>query len=114
MCMAAEMSTEMTLTERSVLERTVALMARAGLPTTIANNVHARAEYDDGEAAYDAVAKTLTTDKFLDYMSMDKKVSDGQLSLVLLQGGTIGNSLVTNKFDEPTLRSVVARYTGQL
>ena len=42
-------------------------------------------------------------------MSMDKKVANGQLSLILLEG-PLGSSVITNKFDAVALKEVVAAY----
>lgn len=53
----------------------------------------------------------LTTEVFLQLMGRDKKVSAGQLHLVLMQG-PLGSVTVTNKFDQQLLTDVVAKYCG--
>ena len=52
---------------------------------------------------------TYAGDKFIDLMSMDKKVANGQLSLILLEG-QLGTSVITNKFDAAALKEVVWMY----
>ena len=52
---------------------------------------------------------SLKGEKFIDLMSMDKKVANGQLSLILLEG-QLGSSIITNKFDAAALKEVVAAY----
>jgi 3-dehydroquinate synthetase len=42
-------------------------------------------------------------------MAMDKKVANGQLNLVLLQG-ELGKCVITNKFDAIKLDEVVSEY----
>ena len=42
-------------------------------------------------------------------MSMDKKVANGQLSLILLEG-KLGTSIITNQFDADALKEVVSTY----
>ena len=55
----------------------------------------------------------LTTNAFLDIMSVDKKVSDGRLSLVLLKG-SLGGCVITEDYDVGLLRAVVEKYCGAL
>ena len=50
----------------------------------------------------------LTPERFLELMAVDKKVLDGQLRLVLLQG--IGRSLVTGEFDPGALEKALESY----
>eukprot|EP01038_Epipyxis_sp_PR26KG_P010552 gene10552-14175_t len=106
MIMAAEFSHSMNKIDDNTLERTKLLIKQAGLPDTL-HNIHA--EHELGQMEYNNRVKSLTKEKFLDLMSMDKKVADGQLSLVLLEGA-LGNSVVTNKFDVKLLEETVARY----
>lgn len=61
---------------------------------------------DSGEAPPQS---PLTTELFLQFMGRDKKVSAGQLRLVLIQG-PLGSVTVTNKFDQRLLENVVAKY----
>ena len=103
--MAADMSLRQGWISESVKSRTHELMKKAILPTSLFNAV---AEAEGGEE-YDSMRKRLSTEAFLDIMSVDKKVADGRLSLVLLQG-ELGGCVITNKFDADILRSVVDDY----
>ena len=106
MLMAAEMSLEMNLIDISILNRLKVLLDKAGLPTTLQNSY---AINELGQNDYIERVSKLTTTKFLDLMSMDKKVADGQLSLILLQG-ELGKSIITNKFNVNTLEKIVSKY----
>lgn len=55
----------------------------------------------------------ITADAFLDIMSVDKKVSDGRLSLVLLKGA-LGGCVITEDYDVNLLRAVVEDYCEAL
>lgn len=106
--MAAALSVKMQWIEPALAARLLALIQRAHLPCSLANSA---AEADMGAAEYAQRVRSLTSEKFLNLMSMDKKVADGQLSLVLLQG-PLGSSVVSSKFDVPLLRQVVDKYTS--
>ncbi len=90
MCLAAALSERMGLLDRASLERTIALIARAGLPTA------APAEID--------------ATRFRSLMAVDKKVQDGNLRLVLLRG--IGDAFLTSAFDEDALAVVLGRQSA--
>ena len=47
----------------------------------------------------------MTTEKFLDLMSVDKKVLDGVLRLVLMKG--IGKSIVTSNYTPDDLNKAI-------
>jgi len=51
--------------------------------------------------------KALSADKLLELMSVDKKMQDGVLSLVLMK--SYGESVVTSDFDKDALRDVLTR-----
>jgi len=85
MCMAAELSQRLGWISDADLARIVELVQRAGLP--------ARAPEELGG------------ERFLELMAVDKKVLDGQLRLVLLQG--MCHAVVTAGFDAARLREVV-------
>lgn len=106
MLMATEMSLQMNLIDKSILDRMKILLDKAGLPTTL-HNIYAENEL--GKIEYNDRVSKLTTSKFLDLMSMDKKVADGQLSLILLEG-KLGKSIITNKFNPNTLEKIVSKY----
>ncbi len=77
MCLAADLSHRLGWLPADDLARARALIAAAGLPV--------------------APPPELTPQALRDLMAVDKKVQDGRLRLVLLQG--IGTSLVTGDFD---------------
>ena len=77
MCQAADLSCRLGWLSAADRDRARDLIAAAGLPP--------------------APPKELTPQTFRDLMAVDKKVQDGRLRLVLLQG--IGVSLVTGEFD---------------
>ena len=104
MLMAAELSSRHGWIDRSIVERTETLLCAAGLPTTLHN------PHTTPSAQYTKLLKGLDSRYFIDLMSMDKKVANGQLSLVMLQG-PLGSSVVTNKFDVSLLEQVVSEYT---
>lgn len=86
MCMAAQLSEKMGwLTAREV-SKIVSLIAMAGLPTRKPAGLEART--------------------FLDLMAVDKKVHDGKIRLVLLQG--IGNAIITSDYDQALLERVLS------
>jgi 3-dehydroquinate synthase len=105
--MAADMSLRQGWIGEDVFRRLDSLMRRAQLPVNLANP----AAETEGGAGYSALKLALGTDAFLDIMSVDKKVADGQLSLVLLKGD-LGGCVITNKFDAVLLRAVVDDYTS--
>ena len=79
---------------------------RAGLPVDLRNSC---TEEELGSEEYSRRLEKLTTEYFLDLMSMDKKVADGQLSLVLLEG-SLGTSLVTKNYSKEKLTEIVQAY----
>jgi 3-dehydroquinate synthase len=81
MCMAADLSWRLGWLTQSDLERTRALIERAGLPVK--------------------PPQALSEDRFLELMAVDKKVLHGKLRLVLLNA--IGEALVTEDFDRAKL-----------
>lgn len=103
--MAADMSLRQGWIDESLKKRTDELMKKALLPV----NLHNELAHHEGGQEYQAMRQALTTDAFLDIMSVDKKVADGKLSLVLLQG-ELGKCVITNKFDASILRDVVDDY----
>ena len=90
MVMAAELSRRMRWINANDVERIRYLLARAQLPV-------------DPPADLDA-------QRFVELMAVDKKVVDGRLRLVLLQG--IGKSIVTAEFDSATLRATLEALCG--
>ncbi|MCG8487615.1 MAG: 3-dehydroquinate synthase [Chromatiales bacterium] len=90
MCMAADLSRRLGWMSQQDFDRTVKLIGRAKLPIT--------------------PPKTLTPERFLELMAVDKKVMDGKLRLVLLK--KIGQSLVTDDFDLQKLEQTLQHYAG--
>lgn len=85
MCMAAMLSTRMGWMDEAETQRAIDLIGRAGLPT------HAPA--------------SMSSEQFTELMSVDKKVLDGVLRLVLMKG--IGEALVTDEYDLATLNDTI-------
>ncbi|MCG7929782.1 MAG: 3-dehydroquinate synthase [Candidatus Thiodiazotropha lotti] len=88
MCMAADLSCRLGWMSQQDFDRTVRLIERAKLPIT--------------------PPKTLTPERFLELMAVDKKVMDGKLRLVLMK--KIGQSLVTDDFDLKKLEQTLQHY----
>jgi len=85
MCMAAIMSNQIGWMNDKETQRTVDLIAQAGLPTRAPGS--------------------MTTEKFLKLMSVDKKVLDGVLRLVLMKG--IGQAVVTSDYQAEDLNRAI-------
>jgi 3-dehydroquinate synthase len=82
MCLAADLSSRMGWLAPEARDRVCRLIARAGLPVS--------------------PPRSLTPERMLDLMAVDKKVKAGRLRLVLLRG--IGEALVSDTFDPGLLR----------
>jgi 3-dehydroquinate synthase len=87
-CMAADLSYRLGWLSQQDFDRTIKLIERAKLPV--------------------APPKSLTPERFLELMAVDKKVMDGKLRLVLLK--KIGQSLVTDDFDLQKLNQTLQHY----
>jgi 3-dehydroquinate synthase len=88
MCMAADLSHRLGWLPAEESRRACALVERAGLPTR--------------------PPAELSAEQFLSLMSIDKKVLDGKLRLVLLN--TIGSACVTDEFDLLKLHETLEKY----
>ncbi len=84
-CLAAELSYRHGWIARDQVRRVVRLMQQAGLPTRAPD--------------------TLSAEQFMQLMTVDKKVMDGKLRLVLLHA--VGKSVVTDAFDPAKLLAVL-------
>jgi len=104
--MATKLSYKQNYITLELCNRIIKLIESARLPVS-SYNKDAIQEY--GEEKYKEMVKSLTKAQFLDYMSMDKKVSNGQLFLVLLKGD-LGNCVITNEFDPKLLDEVISEY----
>lgn len=85
MVMAARLSQAMGWIDQAAVHRISTLIERAHLPVT--------------------PPQLMSPQHFMDLMSVDKKVLDGQLRLVLLHA--IGKAVVTDQFDPETLSAVL-------
>jgi 3-dehydroquinate synthase len=81
MVMAIDLSIREGFIGEDVRQRSVALLKQAGLPVAPPSNI--------------------TTDQFLDAMSIDKKNVDGKIKLVLLR--TLGEALITDTYNHAEL-----------
>jgi 3-dehydroquinate synthase len=88
MCMAADLSYRLGWIEPGDLARACAVIERAGLPVV--------------------PPKELDPNRFLSLMSVDKKVLDGKLRLVLLTA--IGSACVTDEFDLEKLNETLENF----
>jgi len=91
MVMAVDMSVRLGWVDREVYSRTVGLLQRAGLPVALPE-----------ESGMDL-------EKFEATMSLDKKVSDGVLRLILLKGA-LGQCVFTSAYDVEVLRETIRAY----
>ncbi|MCR6653415.1 MAG: 3-dehydroquinate synthase [Cellvibrionaceae bacterium] len=87
MVMACELSVDLGWLQQDILDRARSLIARARLPV--------------------APPKKMTAENFLAHMSVDKKVLDGSIRLVLLQG--CGKAVVTSEYDADALLTQLRR-----
>ncbi|OED40875.1 3-dehydroquinate synthase [Endozoicomonas sp. (ex Bugula neritina AB1)] len=88
MVMAADLSCRLKRISEAEVSALIALLKRAGLPT--------------------APPKVMSPDHFMALMSVDKKVLDGRLRLVLLE--SIGNAVVDDSFDVSALQDCLVGY----
>jgi 3-dehydroquinate synthase len=91
MCMAARMSAILGWISAEQVEETVSILQQARLPTE--------------------APKSITTEQFLDLMSVDKKVIDGQLRLVLLRA--IGQAVITHDYTQDQLVETIRNSYSQ-
>lgn len=84
--MAAQLSEAMGWLSAREVSRIISLIAMAGLPTRKPIGLEANT--------------------FLNLMAVDKKVHDGKIRLVLLQG--IGNAIITSDYDQALLERVLS------
>jgi len=91
MVMAVDMSVRLGWVEKSVYDRTFKLLERANLPVAL----------PEGSG--------MTLEKFEETMSIDKKVSDGVLRLILLKGA-LGQCVFTKDYDAKVLKETIQAY----
>jgi len=85
MCMAAAMSARLGWLDKAKVRRVDALVAAAGLPVMPPDEI--------------------SPDRFMQLMSVDKKVMDGRLRLVLMQD--IGKAVISGDFDRDALKQTL-------
>lgn len=87
MVMAARLSHNLGWIKSTEVDRVINILERANLPVT--------------------APEKMSADKFLDLMSLDKKVSDGILKLVLFKSP--GKSIISKNYTEDLLRETIAQ-----
>jgi len=92
--MAATMSGRMDWIESSLVQRVYDILLRANLPVEL------------------PVDSPMNRAKFLDLMSVDKKVADGQLRLILLKGD-LGNCVFTGDFDKDAMTKTIDEFVAE-
>lgn len=85
MLMAADLSQRMGWIEADTVERLRKLLVASGLPVM--------------------APREMTNEKFMSLMSVDKKVQDGRIRLILLKG--IGESLITDDYEPDKLAATL-------
>ena len=85
MCLAAQFSRDHNYCDPETVNRSKAIFAKVGLPTS--------------------PPEDMTADRCLELMSLDKKVRDNKLTLVLMRG--IGEAFLCNDFDQNILQKTL-------
>jgi len=104
--MATQMSLSLGWIDNALATRVTKILETAQLPTTLHNN---EAIKTVGVDSYLSRLEGLKKGRFLEIMSMDKKMADGMLSLVLLRG-KLGECTVTKKFDTKIMQEIVESF----
>ena len=92
--MAATMSAEMGWIDEDLLKRIYKILERANLPLEL------------------PVDSPMDKELFLKLMSVDKKVANGQLRLILLKGA-LGNCVFTADFDEAAMIKTIDEFVAE-
>lgn len=92
--MAATMSGEMGWIDQPLVERIYKLLERANLPVELPTD------------------SPMDRERFLKLMSVDKKVANGQLRLILLKG-ELGNCVFTGDFDEDAMIKTIDEFVAE-
>jgi len=93
-CMAATMSAKMGWIDEELVKRTYDILISAKCPVDLPVN------------------SPMNTEKFLKAMSIDKKVANGQLRLILLKG-TLGNCVFTGNFSEDAMKETIEEFVAE-
>jgi 3-dehydroquinate synthase len=94
MAMAADLSVRLGWIDSSIRDRTVALLQRAKLPVSLPAD------------------SKMTPEKFESIMSVDKKVSNGVLKLILLKG-ELGRCVFTADYESGKLLDTIQHFCNQ-
>ena len=89
--MAANLSRRLGWIDAALEQRIDKLLERSGLPRSLPHDT------------------PMTRESFLQLMSVDKKVANGQLRLILLKGG-LGNCVFTGDFDQTAMLDTIDAY----
>jgi len=92
--MAATMSAKMGWIDESLVKRVYDILIQAKCPVEL------------------PVDSPMNTELFLKAMSIDKKVANGQLRLILLKGA-LGNCLFTGEFDEDAMKETIEEFVAE-
>ena len=92
--MAATMSAKMGWIEPALVQRIYDIMYKANLPTDLPPD------------------SPMSKETFLKLMSVDKKVANGQLRLILLKG-ELGNCRFTGDFDEDAMKETIDEFVAE-
>ncbi|GMI47799.1 hypothetical protein TrCOL_g10073 [Triparma columacea] len=92
--MAAQMSARMGWIDEALLKRVYAILELADLPVEL------------------PVDSPMTADLFHSLMSVDKKVANGVLRLILLKGG-LGNCAFTSEYDKTALSDTINEFVSE-
>jgi 3-dehydroquinate synthase len=93
--MAAKMSEKMGWIDESLTTRILDIFNKADLPVRLPSE------------------SPMTVDTFNKLMSLDKKVADGQLRLILLKGD-LGNCEFTGDFDTNALQEIIDEFVKEI
>ena len=94
MAMATCLSARLEWIQPDLVERTYKLLERANLPTELPPN------------------SPMNRETFLKLMSVDKKVSNGKLRLILLRG-ELGNCVFTGDFDNEAMIEIIDEFVAE-
>jgi len=92
--MAATMSAKMGWIEPELVKSIYEIMYKANLPTELPPD------------------SPMSTEKFLKLMSVDKKVANGQLRLILLKG-ELGSCVFTGEFNEKAMEETIEEFVAE-
>eukprot|EP00584_Thalassiosira_punctigera_P020759 CAMPEP_0172569364 /NCGR_PEP_ID=MMETSP1067-20121228/123182_1 /TAXON_ID=265564 ORGANISM="Thalassiosira punctigera, Strain Tpunct2005C2" /NCGR_SAMPLE_ID=MMETSP1067 /ASSEMBLY_ACC=CAM_ASM_000444 /LENGTH=429 /DNA_ID=CAMNT_0013361165 /DNA_START=98 /DNA_END=1387 /DNA_ORIENTATION=- len=94
-CMAATMSEKMGWIDEDLKRRIYDILEHADLPVKLPKD------------------SPMTVDTFNRLMSLDKKVADGQLRLILLRGD-LGGCVFTGEFDENAMQETIKEFVAEI